>query len=104
MLRLRYNRLIMTVLTALLLAGCVAVTDGYEEELVPEVSHSYVNLTIAVANNGAITRGTPLGGEEGNGREAGFDRENAVSGLAYCLCAVILRVTAAGELVCKCLD
>ena len=63
----------MTVLAALLLVGCTAVTDGYEEELVPEVSHSYVNLTIAVANNGAITRGTPLGGEEGNGREAGFN-------------------------------
>lgn len=75
----------MTVLTALLLVGCTAVTDGYEEELVPEVSHSYVNLTIAVANNGAITRGTPLGGEEGNGREAGFDRENAVTGITLML-------------------
>lgn len=85
MLRLRYNRLIMTVLTALLLAGCVAVTDGYEEELVPEVSHSYVNLTIAVTNNGAVTRGTPLGGEEGNGREAGFDRENTITGITLIL-------------------
>ena len=85
MLRLRYNRLMMTVLAALLLVGCTAVTDGYEEELVPEVSHSYVNLTIAVANNGAITRGTPLGGEEGNGREAGFDRENAVTGITLML-------------------
>lgn len=75
----------MTVLTALLLAGCTAVTDGYDEERVPEVSHSYVNLTIAVANNGAITRGTPLGGEEGNGREAGFDRENAVTGITLML-------------------
>ena len=84
MLRLRYNRLMMTVLTALLLAGCTAVTDGYEE-IVPEVSHSYVNLTIAVTNNGAITRGTPLGGEEGNGREAGFDRENTITGITLML-------------------
>ena len=76
----------VTVLMALLLAGCSAVTDGYEEELVPEVSHSYVNLTIAVTNNQApITRGVPLGGEEGNGREAGFARENAIVGITLML-------------------
>jgi hypothetical protein len=76
----------VTVLMALLLAGCSAVTDGYEEEPVPEVSHSYVNLTIAVTNNQApITRGVPLGGEEDNGREAGFDRENAVTGITLLL-------------------
>ncbi len=86
MIRLRYIGLMVTVLMALLLAGCSAVTDGYEEELVPEVSHSYVNLTIAVTNNQApITRGVPLGGEEDNGREAGFDRENAVTGITLLL-------------------
>ena len=70
----------------LLLAACSAMTEDYgEENTVPEVSKRYINLAIAVTNNTAVTRGTPLGGENGNGREAGFARENAIVGITLML-------------------
>ena len=70
----------------MLLAACSAVTDDYgEENTVTEVSKRYINLAIAVTNNTAVTRATPLGGENGNGREAGFLRENAITGITLML-------------------
>lgn len=53
-----------------------------------KVGASYINLTIAVSNGDS--RGTradnqPLAGEDGNGREAGFERENAVTGITLIL-------------------
>ena len=78
-------RLIYIGLVAMLLTACTAVTDD-TDVTVPEVSKRFINLSIAVTNsNGTITRGTPLGGEDGNGREAGFDRENAVTGITLIL-------------------
>lgn len=52
------------------------------------VSASYINLTIAVSNGNQ--RGTragemPASGEDGDGREAGFERENAVTGITLIL-------------------
>ena len=70
----------------LLLAACSAMTEDYgEENTVPEVSKRYINLAIAVTNNTAVTRSTPLGGENGNGRESGFLRENAIMGITLML-------------------
>lgn len=69
----------------MLLTACTAVTDD-TGVAVPEVSKRFINLSIAVTNsNGTITRGTPTGGENGDGREAGFDRENAVTGITLML-------------------
>lgn len=78
-------RLIYIGLVAMLLTACTAVTDD-TDVVVPEVSKRFINLSIAVTNsNGTITRGTPSGGENGDGREAGFDRENAVTGITLLL-------------------
>lgn len=69
----------------MLLTACTAVTDD-TGVVVPEVSKRFINLSIAVTNsNGTITRGTPSGGENGDGREAGFNRENAVTGITLLL-------------------
>ena len=79
-------RLIYIGLVTMLLTACTAVTDGDPDVTVPEVSKHYINLSIAVANNnGSVTRGTPLGGEDGDGREPGFARENAVTGITLIL-------------------
>ena len=49
-------------------------------------SSSYINLTIAVSDGQGRTRANePLAGEDGNGREAGFERENAVTGVTLIL-------------------
>ena len=78
-------RLIYIGLVAMLLTACTAVTDD-TGVVVPEVSKRFINLSIAVTNNnGSITRGTPTGGENGDGREAGFNRENAVTGITLLL-------------------
>ena len=72
----------------MLLTACKEVTDD-TDVTVPEVSKCFINLSIAVTNsNGTITRGTPSGGENGDGREAGFDRENAVTGITLMLCVI----------------
>ena len=53
------------------------------------VAANYINLTIAVSNgdNHGRTRAgeMPASGEDGNGREAGFERENAVTGVTLIL-------------------
>ena len=70
----------------MLLTACTAVTDSSDDPVLPTVNNSFINLTIAVTNNnGTITRGTPTGGENGDGREAGFNRENAVTGITLLL-------------------
>lgn len=78
-------RLIYIGMMAMLLTACTAVTED-TDVAEPNVSKRFINLSIAVTNNnGAVTRGTPLGGENGNGREAGFSRENAVTGITLIL-------------------
>lgn len=78
-------RLIYIGLVAMLLTACTAVTDD-TDVAVPEVSKRFINLTIAVTNSDMpVTRGTPAGGENGDGREAGFERENAIVGITLLL-------------------
>ena len=60
-------------------------TDCPKEE---NVAASYINLTIAVSNGDSHSRtraNEPLAGENGDGREAGFERENAVTGITLIL-------------------
>lgn len=49
-------------------------------------SNQYLNITISVASGTkpAATR-APQGGEDGDGREAGFERENAITGITLIL-------------------
>ena len=53
------------------------------------IAASYINLTIAVSNGDSHSRTRegelPTGGENGDGREAGFERENAVTGITLIL-------------------
>lgn len=83
---------LLKLLTALLLlpmaSACSLVTDDYDNiENQPEAR--YINLTIAVSNGlDNMTRAAddkPTAGENGDGREAGFLRENAVTGITLIL-------------------
>lgn len=79
-------RAIYIGMMAVLLTACTAVTDGDTDVTEPEVNKHFINLSIVVSNNnGAATRGTPAGGENGDGREAGFERENAITGITLIL-------------------
>ena len=81
------TNIILTGVCLLLLTACTAVTDGSDNTTVqPTVNNSFINLTIAVTNSDMpATRGTPAGGENGDGREAGFERENAIVGITLLL-------------------
>lgn len=83
MITLRLRHIILFTL-AFLLTACQFEdsTDCPKEN----VAASYINLTIAVSNGHGRTRANePLAGEDGNGREAGFERENAVTGITLIL-------------------
>ena len=71
----------------LMLCGCADGDDGRQAEQQPNAADRYINLTIAVSNGTAITRAgeEPQSGEDGDGREAGLERENAVTGITLIL-------------------
>lgn len=83
-------RRLINILTAsvclLSLSACSLVTDNDDYDEPRNTGDSYINLTIAVSNgNSRGTRAVPAGGEDGDGREAGFERENAVTGITLIL-------------------
>ena len=85
MITLRLRHILLFTIT-LLLTAC----QFEDDQQCPEnnVGASYINLTIAVSNGNQ--RGTragemPASGEDGDGREAGFERENAVTGITLIL-------------------
>lgn len=74
---------------AILLTAC-QFEDDQECPDNNRVAASFINLTIAVSNgDSGSTRAddpkVPLSGEDGNGRRAGFERENAVTGITLIL-------------------
>ena len=72
--------LLTASLTVLLLVSCYNY-DGEEVSVAVE-SNKYLNMTIAIsAGEYPNTRAVPAGGENGDGREAGFYRENDVDGV-----------------------
>ena len=78
-------RLLLMALTVL-----PALTSCYDygeevEVLQGAGSVNYIKLNISVRTSNTITRGVPLGGENGDGLEAGFIRENAVDGVTLIL-------------------
>ena len=81
----RLTKLFLATL-CLSLASCDWIHDDYDDEQ-HNVRDNYINLTIAVSNNTANTRAgeLPQGGENGDGREAGFAHENSVAGITLIL-------------------
>lgn len=86
MITLRFRHIILFTIT-LLLTACQF--EDNQQCPVNNVGDSYINLTIAVSNgdshNGTREGEKPASGEDGNGREAGFERENAVTGITLIL-------------------
>lgn len=78
-------------LLQILIAIAIAVTfsacsDDKNSADMPNVGNCYVNFAISVSNgDGKMRAPTPEGGENGDGREAGFVRENTISGITVIL-------------------
>lgn len=71
----------------LLQTACQFEDDGQCADTI-NVGDSYISLTVAVSNGDTHARtraNTPAGGEDGDGREAGFERENTVTGITLIL-------------------
>lgn len=71
----------------LLQTACQFEDDGQCADTI-NVGDSYISLTVAVSNGDTHARtraNTPAGGENGDGREAGFERENTVTGITLIL-------------------
>lgn len=79
-------RLLASLLAVMLLSACVSRED---EETFEETAENhlikYINLSITVSTGNYATHRAPAGGENGDGREAGFERENAVNGITLIL-------------------
>ena len=84
MITLRLRHILLFTVT-LLLTAC-QFEDDQDCPKEEHFSSSYINLTIAVSDGQGRTRANePLAGEDGNGREAGFEREIAVTGVTLIL-------------------
>lgn len=85
MLRRIPYRLLCTLFSVLLLCAC-SDSDGTDVDNQQNVGNIYVNFAISVANgNSGMRAATPEGDEDGDGREAGFERENTISGITVIL-------------------
>lgn len=84
--RKRLTNIFTIVCTVALCCACSAVTEEMPNENV-RASANYVNFAIAVTNSDmpATRANEPMGGEDGDGREYGFDRENAIAGITLIL-------------------
>ena len=82
-------RRLINILIAIAILTMTTACTNYYRDVVDEVSvgDCYINLAISVSNgNDRSTRANePAGGENGNGREAGFERENKVTGITLIL-------------------
>lgn len=80
------NHIFMASACLALLTSCDSY-DGEDDGNWVRVSSTYINLSIAVSGGTTYTRAgeEPLGGENGDGREAGFEPENTVTGITFIL-------------------
>lgn len=90
MLLLRKLYLTTSMLTVILAATLLMSCYDYDKEDVRlvEAYERYINLSISVStDNHSLTRAgeIPAWGEDGDGREAGFERENSVTGVTVIL-------------------
>ena len=75
--------LLMALLVLLAATSCYNYDEG--EVVNYSTLANYINITISVsAGENPVTR-APQGGEDGDGREHGFERENTVSGITVIL-------------------
>lgn len=80
-----YRNLVLLTTALLLSSGFSACKESEEAEPQGNSVSNYINLTLWISSSeGSITR-TPTGGEDGDGREAGFERENKVKGITLIL-------------------
>ncbi len=74
-------QLLIAMILAVTFSACSDDKNGAD---MPDVGNCYVNFAISVSNGDSRMR-APAGGENGDGREAGFVRENAISGITVIL-------------------
>lgn len=79
--------LVAALLLLPLLCACSSISSDDLEPATPDIATSdhYINLNIVVSNGSESTMRSPLGGEDGDGREVGFERENKVMGITFML-------------------
>ncbi len=83
-------RRLIHILIAFACLAMLSACYNYDQEGIEEVNagNCYINLAISVSNgNEHSTRAgeLPTGGENGDGREAGFERENTITGITLIL-------------------
>lgn len=83
--KLHHVRYVVAVSLLLPLLSACSSSDSSEEIPLP-LGDKYINLKVVVSSGSEGTmRGTPEGGEDGDGREAGQIRENTVTGVTLML-------------------
>lgn len=75
----------VVIMTAAVVASCSSDDSQDVGVQIPNTSNCYVDFAITVSNGEATRANTPTGGEDGDGREAGFERENTISGITVIL-------------------
>ncbi len=87
MLSLRKLHIAQLLLASLIAVPLLTSCRDYDTDEIEEASavnaDKYIQMYFTVSSGNTITRAgeVPLGGENGDGREAGFERENMVSGV-----------------------
>ena len=78
------RHLLAAVLLLPLLCACSSGND-FDAPEYPDTTEKYITLSIVVSAGGKSATRAPQGGENGDGREAGFKRENEVTGITLML-------------------
>jgi len=80
------RRAAVLMLLPLLVSSCQWMKEDFDDELADSSAAQYINLTLHVRSSETVTRSTPNGGEDGDGREKGIEtRENEVDGVTLIL-------------------
>ena len=81
------SRLVVVSILLPLVCACYDYDAHTDMAAPPQIAtaNQYINLTITVSSGSGGTTRAPLGGEDGDGREAGFARENFVEGITLML-------------------
>lgn len=81
------SRRLINIFIAIAALTMTTACYNYDRDVedVVSVGDCYINLAISVSNGNHSTRAVPAGGENGDGREAGFERENTVTGITLIL-------------------
>ena len=82
---LRYLPTAALLLSLLCACSFYEYEDNTEEADPVTPTEKYINLSIVVSSGNEGTTRAPLGGENGDGREAGLERENKVTGITLML-------------------